>query len=456
MFMTGKPQLFGTDGIRGVAGRYPLNPETVLKLGRALSAVLSAQTGTTRPEILLGCDTRESSPWIANALAAGLQAEGARVTFAGVITTPGLAFLTRHRGFAGGAMISASHNSYEDNGIKLFSGAGTKLSEELELEVERALAHMPDLATGRQQPDLKPSPGLVEEYGQFIESLVPSGGGISDFNLVVDCANGAACAIAPQLFKRLGIRAQIIHADPTGRNINRDSGSLYPASMAEATEAAGADLGVAFDGDADRAIFASRAGRILDGDCVLFATAPFFKKRGSLKGDTVVGTLMTNLGLETALKSQGIGLKRTAVGDKFVLDAILSSRLNLGGEPSGHIIFSDLSLAGDGFITLVQMLSLLAATGATCDELMREYRPFPQIILNVRVREKRPLDATPEVARALEDCRDDLGERGRVVLRYSGTEPVARVMVEGEDAVLVVRHAETIAAAVQSALSSSN
>ncbi len=425
-----------------------------MKLGRALAAVLTAQTGVARPEILLGCDTRESSPWIVSALAAGLQAGGARVTFAGVITTPGVAFLTGHRGFAAGAMISASHNSYEDNGVKFLSSAGTKLSEPLELEIERALARMSGPATVGSRPDLKPSPDLVEDYLQFLESLVPSGNHISGFQLVVDCANGAAVAIAPKFFKKIGIKARIIHADPTGRNINRDCGSLYPASMTSATERTSADLGVAFDGDADRAIFASRAGRVLDGDHVLFAAAPFFKDRSLLKGGAVAGTLMTNLGLETALKSRGIGLKRTAVGDKFVLEEILRSRLNLGGEPSGHIIFSDLSLAGDGFITLVQMLSLLAATGATLDELMRDYRPFPQIILNVRVREREPLDAVPGVARALENCRGDLGERGRVVLRYSGTEPLARVMVEGEDAALVLRHAEQIAAAVESALGS--
>jgi len=450
--MLAKPQLFGTDGIRGVAGRYPLDQDTVRKLGHALGTVLAAETGVAQPEILLGRDTRESSPWITNALATGLRASGARVVFAGVITTPGVAFLTRHHGFAAGAMISASHNSYEDNGIKVLSSAGTKLPEALELEIERALAGMKRPETSGSIPELEPSSGLAEDYLQFIASLAPSGNHISRFRLVADCANGAACAVASKFFKRLGIKARIIHAKPTGRNINRDCGALHPGSMAAATQRATADLGIAFDGDADRAIFASPAGRVLDGDHVLFAAAPFFKERGRLKGKAVVGTLMTNLGLEAALKLHGIGLKRTAVGDKFVLEEMLRSGLNLGGEPSGHIIFSDLSLAGDGFITLVQMLGLLVATGATLDELMHNYKPFPQVILNVRVQEKRPLGAVPEVARALERCQDDLGERGRVILRYSGTEPVARVMVEGEDAVRVLRHAEQIAAAVESVL----
>ncbi|MGH9356589.1 MAG: phosphoglucosamine mutase [Terriglobia bacterium] len=450
--MFAKPQLFGTDGIRGPAGRYPLDQETVVKLGRALGAVVAAASGPARPEILLGQDTRESSPWIASALACGLHASGARCASAGIITTPGVAFLTRHRGFAAGVMISASHNPYGDNGIKVFSSAGIKLSEPLELEVERALGGMKRAAIDGFLPDLKPAPGLAEDYLQFIESLIPPGSLISRLRLVVDCANGSACAIAPALFKRLGVEARIIHSKPTGRNINRDCGALYPASMAAATERASAHLGVAFDGDADRAIFASAAGRVLDGDHVLFAVAPSLKARGLLKGGAVVGTLMTNLRLETALKAQGIGLKRTAVGDRFVLDEMLRSGLNVGGEPSGHIIFSDLSLAGDGFITLIQMLSLLAASGETLDDLMHDYKPFPQVILNVRVREKRPLAAIPEVAVALKRCQDDLSERGRVNLRYSGTEPVARVMVEGEDAVLVLRHAEQIAAAVESAL----
>src|SRR5487761_256433 len=452
--MLAKPQLFGTDGIRGVAGRYPLDQGTVVNLGRALGAVLASGVGVARPAILLGRDTRESSPWIASALASGLHAGGARTASAGILTTPGVAFLTRHHGFAAGVMISAPHNPYENNGIKVFSSAGARLSEPLELEVERTLAGIRDHRPISFLPDLEPVPGLVEGYLQFISSLappgslIPSGNHPPHFRLVVDCANGAASAIAPELFKRLGVEARTIHAEPTGRNINRDCGALHPASMAAATQRASADLGIAFDGDADRAIFASAAGRVLDGDHVLFAAAPFMKKRGQLKGGAVVGTLMTNLGLETALKSHGIGLKRTAVGDKFVLEEMLSSALNLGGEPSGHIIFSDLSLAGDGFITLVQMLGLLAATGAPLDELMRDYKPFPQVILNVRVQEKRSLGAVPEVARALERCQDDLGERGRVILRYSGTEPVARVVVEGEDAVRVLRHAEQIAAAV--------
>ena len=258
--------------------------------------------------------------------------------------------------------------------------------------------------------------------------------------------------MVPELLRRLGIKARIIHAEPDGRNINLGCGSLYPEAMAEETKSQGADLGVAFDGDADRAIFSTREGRIADGDHVLFATAPCFKKRAALKGDAVVGTLMTNLGLELALARQGIGLKRTAVGDKYVLEEMLRSGINLGGEPSGHVIFSDISLAGDGIITLLQVLRVLAETGQSLGELVQGLKQFPQIIRNVPVKEKRSLDSIPEVARAVAEFRREIGDRGRAVVRYSGTESLARVMVEADDARSVERHAALIAEAIESAL----
>ncbi|MGH9396325.1 MAG: phosphoglucosamine mutase [Terriglobia bacterium] len=446
-----KPQLFGTDGVRGVAGRYPLDRETIVKLGGSLGLVLISEAQSRRPEVLLGLDTRESGPWIARSLAAGLRASGAEVAYAGVTTTPGVAFLTRHHGFAAGVMVSASHNPFQDNGIKVFSGEGAKLLETVEVEIERALLQGFPVA-GIEDVELKITTGLLDEYLDFLESLAPPGGYVSSLRLVVDCGNGSASAVAPELFRRLGINARLMNAQPDGRNINLNCGSLYPEAMAQEAQSAGADLGVAFDGDADRAIFAANSGRILDGDHVLFGMAPYLKANSLLKGRAVVGTLMTNLGLELALKSHGIGLKRTAVGDKFVLEEMLRSGINLGGEPSGHIIFSDVSPAGDGFVTLIEMLRLMAGTGKPADELVRNYTPFPQLIRNVAVQEKPPLESVPEVAGALARCEDEMKGRGRVVLRYSGTEPLARVMVEGDRAAAVERHATEIAAAIEKTL----
>lgn len=424
----------------------------VWRIGYALGAVLGRINVPLPLRVVLGQDTRESSAWISRTLAAGLRSRGVEVTYAGVITTPGVAFLTRHHGFAAGVVVSASHNPYEDNGIKILSSSGMKLPESTELEIEAALAQ----ASGHDEDDseapLECAPRLLNDYVEYLRSLVPAGADLSKYRLVVDCAHGAACRVAPVLLRRLGIDARILYAEPDGRNINAGCGSLHPQAMAETTKGLAANLGVAFDGDADRAIFATREGRLADGDHVLFAVAPFFRGRGLLKGGAVVGTLMTNLALELALAAQGIGLKRSAVGDRYVLEGMLRSGINLGGEPSGHIIFADLSLAGDGMITLLQVLRLLAETQQPFEELVRDLKPFPQIIRNVRVREKPPLESIPEVARAIIECRSALGERGRVVVRYSGTESLARVMVEAEEMDVVELHAARIAGAIESAL----
>ncbi len=450
--MIEKPQLFGTDGVRGVAGRYPLDRETVSKLGHALGQVLE-RTVVARPlRVVLGEDTRESSGWISRALARGLRSSGVEIVYAGVITTPGVAFLTRHHRLSAGVMVSASHNPFEDNGIKILSSSGTKLPEPVELEIERALGNCDASGPAPPEDDLQPAPQMLNDYLQFLETLVPRSLDLSRYKLVVDCAQGAASRVVPGLLERLGLRARVLNCQPDGRNINLGCGSLHPEAMAEETRSSGADLGVAFDGDADRAIFATREGRIADGDHVLFVVAPFFKQRGIMKGGAVVGTLMTNLGLELALAPQGIALKRTPVGDKYVLEEMLRSGINLGGEPSGHIIFSDLSLAGDGMITLLQMLRLLGETQQPFGQLVAGLRQFPQIIRNVRVREKPPLVSIPQVACAMEECRREFGARGRLVVRYSGTEPVARVMVEGEQAEAVERHAARIAEAIHAVL----
>jgi phosphoglucosamine mutase len=449
--MSTKPELFGTDGIRGVAGEYPLDQVTVLMIGSALGTVLKRSSGPVR--VVLGKDTRESNEWISHALASGLASTGAEVADAGIITTPGVAFLTRQHEFSAGVMVSASHNPYQDNGIKVFSSAGTKLAEAQELEIERQLkdlAELPDLQENAAQDVSR----WVEGYVEHLASLIPTGHDFSRFRLVVDCANGSASRVAPLLLGRLGIEGHLLNAEPNGRNINLRCGSLHPEGLVEATRASGADLGVAFDGDADRAMFATREGRLADGDHVLHAIAPFLARHGNLKGSAVVGTLMTNLALEQALARQGIGLKRTAVGDKYVLEEMLRSGISLGGEPSGHIIFADLSLAGDGMITLLEVLRLLAETGQPFGELLRGYQPFPQLIRNVRVGEKPPLESIPSVRTAIVECCTELGERGRVVVRYSGTEPLARVMVEGADAQAVEDHTQRIAAAIELAIGS--
>jgi phosphoglucosamine mutase len=445
-------RLFGTDGIRGVAGRYPLDPKTVLKLGKALGDLLQQTNGSGQPRVVLGEDTRESSRWISEALAAGMKASGAGVSYAGVMTTPGIAFLTRHNRFTAGVMVSASHNPYHDNGIKVFSSSGLKLSEAQELELEQALEHSGPRNGTPIQEELVAEPAFLEQYVAYLKSLLSGDQHLPTAPLVVDCANGAASRVVPILLKSLGVEAHVLNAAPDGRNINRECGSLHPDSMTQNVKASSAPLGVAFDGDADRAIFATSNGHIADGDHILYAAAPFYERTQNLHGHMVVGTQMTNLGLERALEQRGISLKRTAVGDRYVLEEMLRSGCNLGGEPSGHIIFGDLSLVGDGIITLLQILHILGETGASFAELVGGLKQYPQVIRNVPVREKLPLESIPEVSRTIETCRTELGKTGRIVVRYSGTEPLARVMVEAESAASVQHYAERIAKAIESAI----
>jgi phosphoglucosamine mutase len=445
-----KPQLFGTDGVRGIAGEYPLDGPTVWRIGRALGSVLGSTVSNPPLQVVMGEDTRESSAWISRSLAAGLWSKGVDVAYAGVITTPAVAFLTRHHGFAAGVVVSASHNPYEDNGIKVLSSSGTKLAEAQELAIERAIEaeEMEPEVTAPPEAVLRMMPELLDDYVEFLIGLVPRGMPLSKYQLVVDCAHGAALRVAPRVLEELGIGALILHTEASGRNINLGCGSLHPETMAAETLSRSADLGVAFDGDADRAIFATTEGCIADGDHVLFAIAPQLKLQGTLKANAVVGTLMTNLGLELALAEEGISLKRTPVGDKYVLEEMLRSGINLGGEPSGHIIFSDISLAGDGILTMLQLLILLAETEEPLSELVLGLRPFPQIIRNVAVAERPPLDSIPEVAEAVAEFQRQFGQRGRVVVRYSGTQSLARVMVEAEDAEAVEHYAFKIAAAI--------
>jgi len=448
-----KPRLFGTDGVRGIAGEYPLDRALVWRLGAALGEVL-AETVPAPVRVAMGRDTRESGDWLAGSIAAGLMASGAEVSDVGVISTPGVAFLARHHGFAAGVVISASHNPYRDNGIKVLLPSGTKLPESTELRIEEALDHVgaapPDPgAIGRQA---EPASHLAEDYLDFLEASAGRLPRLRGHRLVMDCANGAAFRLGPALMARIGIKTELLNAAPDGRNINRDCGSLHPAVVAAATRDLGAELGVAFDGDADRAIFATSSGRVADGDHMLFAVSRFLEARGELKGGGVVGTLMTNFALERDLERRGLALKRTPVGDRYVLEEMQRSEINLGGEPSGHIIFSDLSLAGDGLLTLLEVLRIIGETGRSLENLVESYAPLPQLILNVRVRSKPALESLTAVAEAMARCRRDIDGNGRLVVRYSGTEPLARVMVEAEDAQRVRWHAEAIAGAIEDAI----
>jgi phosphoglucosamine mutase len=457
-------KLFGTDGIRAVAGQSPLDPATVYAVGRALAHHLGES-----PRVLLGMDTRESGAWIAATLTAGLTSGGATVESAGVITTPAVAFLTRFNGFSAGVVISASHNPWQDNGIKLFGPDGFKLLDATELAIEdeifRQLAAHSDTNSGApglasetwdrtpQAPELNESDRA--EYIRFLLDSVPDLS-LDGKRIVVDCANGAASAVAPQLFAELNARGggdvYLTHSSPDGRNINEHCGALHPSIVAREVVAQKADLGITLDGDADRALFSDRHGNVVNGDAVLLLAARDLQARGLLKNATIVATTMSNMGLEAALKRSGIAMHRAAVGDKYVLEQMLATGASLGGEQSGHVIFSGRSTTGDGLLTALLLLDIVHRSGKSLDELLADLKTFPQVIVNVKVREKRPLEAIPTVAAAIRAAEHELADTGRVVIRYSGTEALARVMIEAESEPRMRHHADTIAAAIRSEL----
>jgi phosphoglucosamine mutase len=431
-------QLFGTDGIRGVAGEFPLTTESTYLIGRALGHDLIRNTRTA--QAVMGQDTRESSGWIADRVAAGLASVGVDVHSAGVITTPGVAYLARSRGFAAGVVISASHNPWTDNGIKVFSEDGFKLTDARELAIEKEIFALLQNPAAAQGPALKTAapclPGeavLRKAYIQSLASIVSSD--LSRLSVLVDCANGAATAEAPELFRSLRIQATFTHVTPDGRNINEGCGALHPETLGRAVAESGGkfDLGVTFDGDADRALFCDGAGRVVNGDGVLLLTARELQARGKLSGSTVVATTMSNMGVEIALKKAGIRMLRANVGDKYVLEEMLKTGATLGGEQSGHIIFRDGdATTGDGLLTALRVMDVIVRSGRSLAELVSDLKVFPQKIQNVRVREKIPFAQVPEVQRAIDAAERELDGNGRVVVRYSGTESLARVMVEAE------------------------
>ncbi len=449
-------KLFGTDGIRGVAGAFPLEPDTTFAIGRALGRHLHRKPAQKR--VVIGQDTRESSAGIAGSLSAGLVAAGVEVRSAGVITTPGIAFLARARGFDAGVVISASHNPWTDNGIKIFGADGYKLPDEIELEIEHEifslLADTSRPMAAVAQPVSTP-PGdatLRRDYLDWLRSNCDPER-FRGTKIVVDCANGAASELAVELCRSCGLEARFTHNHPNGRNINEHCGASHPEVLAKAVVKAGADLGVTFDGDADRSLFASAAGEVVNGDAVLLLAARDLQARGRLRNNTVVATTMSNMGLEAALKWCNIRMLRAPVGDKYVLEAMQREDATLGGEQSGHIIFRDGdATTGDGLLTALRVLDVIARSGRSLADLVGDLKVFPQVIKNVRVREKKPLMEIPAVAQAIRGAERELDGNGRVVVRYSGTEALARVMIEAESETTMHRIADSIVHAIQQAL----
>jgi len=456
--MSQQRQLFGTDGIRGVAGDFPLTKQSTYLIGRALGHDLMATNA--KAKAVIGQDTRESSAWIADRVAEGLAAVGVDVHSAGVITTPGVAYLARSRSMAAGVVISASHNPWTDNGIKVFSGDGFKLTDERELAIEKEIFALLENATAADDTALKipkPSlPGEAELRHAYMKSLADGvSSDLRKLRVLVDCANGAATAEAPELFRALGIQATFIHVSPDGKNINEGCGALHPETLGKrVAESPGEfDLGVTFDGDADRALFSDAAGRVVNGDGVLLAAARDLHAQKKLKADTVVSTTMSNMGLEIALKNSGIRMLRANVGDKYVLEEMLKTGATLGGEQSGHIIFRDCdATTGDGLLTALRLMDIIVRAGKSLAELVGDLKVFPQKIQNVRVREKIPFAKIPSVQTAIDTAERELDGNGRVVVRYSGTETLARVMVEAESEDQMKALTAAIAAEIQKAL----
>jgi phosphoglucosamine mutase len=449
-------QLFGTDGIRGVAGEFPLTSESTFLIGRALGHDLLRTNPKAR--VVIGQDTRESSSWIADRVALGLASCGVQVQSAGVITTPGVAYLARSRKYDAGVVISASHNPWTDNGIKVFSGDGFKLPDSHELAIEQEIFTLIQSSASIAEPTnaFSSLPGEHSLRSAYIEWLV---GGVqvdlSALRVLVDCANGAAAAEAPELFRACGVKAEFIHESPDGKNINESCGALHPGTVArKIADAQGTfDLGVTFDGDADRALFSDSQGRVINGDAVLLLAARDMKARGVLRGETVVATTMSNMGLEIALRNSGIRMLRANVGDKYVLEEMIKTGATLGGEQSGHIIFRDgEATTGDGLLTALRVMEIMARSKRSLADLVADLEVFPQRIQNVRVREKVPFDHVPSVKDAIGAAQQELNGNGRVVVRYSGTEALARVMVEAESEEKMNALTDRIAGAIRAAL----
>jgi phosphoglucosamine mutase len=435
--------LFGTDGIRGRAGQPPLDPHTVARVGAAVAR------GLARPSrVLIGRDTRESGVWIETELARGLASQGAAVVSAGVIPTPEVAYLARTDGFDAGIVISASHNPFEDNGIKVFSGAGAKLTAEFECEIERTVADRSWDVPADAVPTLERR-DLNGPYLEHLRRILDRAGALAAARIVLDCANGATAGLAPALFTSLGFNVTTIGANPNGRNINLHCGSTHLDALTRAVVDGGARLGIAFDGDGDRALLVDHRGAVVDGDAILLIAALDLQRAGRLPRASVVATVMSNVGLEIALRRHGISLVRCAVGDKHVMEEMQQRGLALGGEQSGHVIFADHLFTGDGLATALHMIRIVAASGRELAELAAELVRYPQVLVSVRVRQKADYMQVPAIADAVRRVEARLGAEGRLLVRYSGTEPLLRIMLEGRDDGAIRAWADEIAGAVR-------
>jgi phosphoglucosamine mutase len=443
-----RERLFGTDGVRGVAGEWPLDSPTVARLGAALVRTRHLD----RPlRIIVGRDTRESGAWIERELARGAASEGASVTSTGVVPTPAIALLAGQLDFDLGVVLSASHNPYGDNGIKVFSGRGEKFGEADERAVEREVADASWAVPSSAVAALTTAP-LVDAYLNWVRRLLPDPAGLKGSRIAVDMANGAATATADRLLTDLGLEVVRIGATPDGRNINLDCGSTHPALLSKTVVEQGCRLGVAFDGDGDRAILVDGSGRVVDGDAMLLILARYYQRHGTLAGNTVVATVMSNIGLELALKQHGIALIRTPVGDKHVMEAMAAGGFILGGEQSGHLILTEHLPTGDGLATALAIMRAMAETGSELADLAGELVTYPQTLLNVRVKARQPVESVPAVQDAIARVQSAINGKGRVLIRYSGTEPLLRIMIEGQNLAQVQGWAEEIAQAVRSTL----
>ena len=442
-------RLFGTDGVRGKAGEYPLDHETVARLGGALVRAMQRSNGSAQPlRFVIGRDTRESGEWIERELARGVHSAGAEITTAGVIPTPAIAYVTRDLGFDAGLVISASHNPFEDNGIKVFSGAGEKFTEVLEREVE-AIVHDRSWSVAGPSDVPVDRTDVIDAYIAHARLALPNPAALGRFRMAIDAANGATTTVAPKLFRDLGFDVVVLSANPDGRNINLDCGSTHPEQISRAVRETGCRMGVAFDGDGDRAIFVDANGRIVDGDAVLLMCARHAQAAGRLKGNAIVATVMSNIGLEIALRQSGIELVRCAVGDKYVMEEMIKRDLSLGGEQSGHIIFSEHLFTGDGIVTALSVLRVMAESGRELADLASQLVTYPQVLVNVHVREKQALTSVAPIAAAMERVETRLAGEGRLLVRYSGTEPLLRVMIEGKNQEQIQAWAAEIAGVVR-------
>ncbi|HEY4087814.1 MAG TPA: phosphoglucosamine mutase [Bryobacteraceae bacterium] len=444
-------KLFGTDGIRGTAGKPPLDPRTVTTLGIALAEDLQMRNAAQHP-VLIGMDTRESGPSIAASLADGLRRGGVAAAFAGVLTTPGVAYLTRTGDYSAGVMISASHNPFDDNGIKIFARTGFKLPDAEEHEVEEAIFRL--LETIEEEPKAAPLTQNREPkpYLDFLLSTLSSAQPLTGMKVVMDCGNGAASALAPEVFRAAGAEVTPISCAPDGRNINLKCGALHPENVRERVVELKADAGVSFDGDADRAMLVAPSGRIIDGDAMMLIEAKRLQGAGRLPGNLVIATVMSNLGLQKGLEALGISMARTPVGDKYVLEEMVRREAALGGEQSGHVIFREFATTGDGMLTALHVLETAALARQSLDELAAGLVSYPQKLVNVRVKERRPIEELAHLRTAIHECETKLDGSGRVLVRYSGTEPLLRVMVEGLELGVVEELVDCVTSAIHADL----